>query len=162
MSVPVCQYVMVVSRLTWSRDVNEDLFGCDGRPFYQGTKMGPMLRVVRGVAWARQCNVFEWCRVELPLNSASIRRPFVVHFPSKCYSGASDKMSSTVIFTFLKKRWQPKRTAEPEVQAVPPLRHPPSARKSRWHPSLRPSPAEPFCLLPDGSICPRISGFIRF
>ena len=33
--MPVCQYVMVVSRLTWPRDVNEDLFGCDGRPFYQ-------------------------------------------------------------------------------------------------------------------------------
>ena len=47
--------------------------------------------------------MFEWCRVELPLNSASIRRPFVVHFPSKCNSGASDKMSSTVIFAFLKK-----------------------------------------------------------
>ena len=29
--VPVCQYVLVVSRFTWPRDVNEDLFG----PFYQ-------------------------------------------------------------------------------------------------------------------------------
>ena len=68
-----------------------------------------------------------------------------------------------IYFAFLpQKRWQPSRTAEPEVPAVHPLRHPPSARKSRWHPSLRLSPAEPCCLLLDGSIrCPTISGFIK-
>ena len=104
-----------------------------------------------GVAW-RRC-----------VNSASIRRPHsLFHFPFQMFSGASDKMSSTQIFTFLKKRWQPNRTAEPEVQAVPPLRHPPSGRKSLLLPLLPPSPGEPSCLLPDGSICPRISGFIRF
>ena len=60
------------------------------------------------------------------------------------------------------KRWRPIRTAEPKVQAVPPLRHPPSARKSRWHPSLRPFHAELSCLLLDGSTkCPTISGCTR-
>ena len=107
--------------------------------------------------WARSCNVFEWCRVELPLTSASIRRPSLSIFHPK-YSGASDKVLHDH-FCFLKKRWPRNRTAEPEVPAVPPLRHLPSVRKSRWHPSLRPSPAEPSCLRPAGSIrCPTISG----
>ena len=72
--VPVCQYVLVVSRLTWPRDVNEGLFGCNGRPFYQEATLVSNIRerteertrnVVEGCEgrcqwpWARQCNVFE-------------------------------------------------------------------------------------------------------
>ena len=110
--------------------------------------------------WARQCNVFEWCRVELlkfSVNSSTI----VFHFSSKCIRGPATKSFATH-FCFLKKRWPPSPTAEPEVQAVPPRRPPPSARKSRLHPSLRRFPEERSCLLLDGSTkCPTISGCTR-
>ena len=109
--------------------------------------------------------VFEWYRVEsclvpVPLNSASIRRPSLF-ITTKMYSGASDRVLQQFLLV-LKKRWPPNRTAEPEVQAIHPLRHLPSARKSRWHPSLRLFHAEPSCPPPDGSTkCPTISGFIK-
>ena len=115
-------------------------------------------------SWTLQCNVFEWCRVELPLNSASIRRPSLSFFLPKCIRGPATKSPPLIIFYFLlpQKRWQPSRTAEPEVQAVPPRRHPPSAKKSLLHPLLRRFHAAPCCLLPDGStMCPTISGFIK-
>jgi hypothetical protein len=86
------------------------------------------------------------------------------HMPKNLYQTSSENSYryESSSFSFLhNQKWQQKRLAEPEVQAVHPHRHLPSGRKSRLRPSLRPSPAEPFCLLPDGSICPRISGFIR-
>jgi hypothetical protein len=93
------------------------------------------------------------------LNSASICRhrcPFL----QNVFGG--QRQSSHPSPNKKKKRWQQIPTAEPEVPAVPPRRHLPSARKSRLHPSLRHSPAEPSCLLPDGSTkCPTISGFIK-
>ena len=60
--------------------------------------------------------MIEWCRVGLPLNSASLRRPFVVHLPSKCNSGASDKMSSTVIFAFLTKDGNKNKQQNPKCK----------------------------------------------
>ena len=76
--------------------------------------------------------------------------------------GGAQRQSPRTHFCFLKKRWRPNRTAEPEVTAVHPRRHPPSARKSRLHPLLRLFHAAPCCPLPDGSIrCPTISGCTR-
>ena len=97
--------------------------------------------------------------LSIPASNGRVTRPSVTCAVGVLFRGPATNVLHSEHFCFLKKRWQPNRTAEPEVQAVPPLRHPPSARKSRWHPSLRPSPAEPFCLLPDGSTrCPTISG----
>ena len=97
------------------------------------------------------------CRitVKFSIDSSTI----VVHFPPKYIRGPATK--SSTIFILLPQKWQP-NPAEPEVQAVPPHRHPPSARKLRLHPLLRLSPAAPCCPLLVGSIrCPTISGFIK-
>ena len=81
---------MVVSRLTWPRDVNSDLFGCVGRPFCQEATLVSNSREVMEERHEPLLRVMRACR-ELPLNSASIRRPSlctaVVHFLPKCFGG---------------------------------------------------------------------------
>ena len=117
------------------------------------------LLVTLGRIIQRGCVVPCRITVKFSVDSSTI----VVHFHRNVFGG--QRQSPPTIFASSKKikRWRPNPTAEPEVPAVHPLRHRPSARKSRLHPSLRLFHVEPCCPLPAGSIrCPTISGCTRF